>query len=68
MVHRTKKSKSVASGVPSEEDFRSESDMRTLIEAERIKLDKGRMSAALKKGKEQRDALTQVVDNEKKET
>ena len=53
--------------VPSEADFRAESDMRTLIEAEKIKKDKGRMSAALKKGKEQRDALASVVDK-KKET
>ena len=52
---------------PSDAEFRAESDMRSLIEAEKIKKDKGRMSAALKKGKEQRDALTNVVDK-KKET
>jgi hypothetical protein len=52
--------------VPSEADFRAEGDMRSLIEAEKIKKDKGRMSAALKKGREQRDALASVVD--KKET
>ena len=51
--------------IPSEEDFHAESDMRTLIEAERIKLNKGRMSAALKKGREQRDALSKVVDKKK---
>ncbi len=67
MAKHPKKTKSGTSHVPSEEDFRAESDMRTLIEAEKIKKDKGRMSAALKKGKEQRDALASVVD-EKKET
>ena len=49
----------------SEADFRAESDMRSLIEAEKIKKDKGRMSAAMKKGREQRDALTSVVDKTK---
>ena len=66
-----KKSKSgtshVSSEVPSEEDFRAESDMRSLIEAEKIKKDTGRMTAALKKGREQRDALASVMDK-KKET
>ena len=57
-----KKSNPGTSHVPSEADFRAESDMRTLIEAEKVKKDKGRMSAALKKGKEQRDALASVVD------
>ena len=61
------KKKSKGNAVPSEEDFRAESDMRSLIEAEKIKKDKGRMSAALKKGREQRDALANVVDK-KKET
>ena len=65
MAHKTKKSKSVASSVPSEADFRAESDMRSLIEAEKIKKDKGRMSAALRKGREQRDALASVVDKKK---
>lgn len=51
----------------SDEDYHAENDMRTLIDAEKIKKDKGRMSAALKKGKEQRDALANVVDK-KKET
>lgn len=62
-----KKSKSGTSHVPTEADFRAESDMRSLIEAEKIKKDKGRMAAALKKGREQRDALASVVDDEKKE-
>lgn len=65
MAHRTKKSKSGTSNVPSEADFRADSDMRTLIESEKIKQDKGRMSAAMEKGREQRDALAQVVDEEK---
>ena len=50
---------------PTEADFQAESDMRSLIEAEKIKKDKGRMSAALKKGKEQRDALANVIDKKK---
>ena len=62
-----KKSKSGTSHIPSEVDFQAESDMRSLIESEKIKKDKGRMSAAMKKGREQRDALASVVD-EKKET
>ena len=52
---------------PTEADFRAESDMRSLIESEKIKRDKKRMSAAMKKGREQRDALASVVDK-KKET
>lgn len=48
-------------------DFHAENDMRTLIDAEKIKKDKGRMAAALKKGKEQRVALESVIDK-KKET
>ncbi len=67
MAKKTKKSKSVAAEAPSDADFRAESDMRSLIEAEKIKKDKGRMSAALKKGKEQRVALESVIDK-KKET
>ena len=62
MARKTKKSES---SIPSEADFRAESDMRSLIEAEKIKKDKGRMSAALKKGREQRDALASVVDKKK---
>ena len=63
-----KKSKSNAEvATPSDEDFRAEDDVRTLINAEKIKKDRGRMSAALKKGREQRDALANVVDK-KKET
>ena len=64
-----KKKKSKASGgvaAFSDADFQAENDMRTLIDAEKVKKDKGRMSAALKKGKEQRAALDSVVD--KKET
>lgn len=67
MAKKTKKSKSVAAEVPSDADFHAESDMRTLIEAEKIKKDSGRMSAAMKKGKEQRVALESVIDK-KKET
>lgn len=49
-----------------EREWRAESDMRTLIEAEKIKKDRSRLTAALKKGKQERDALSEVV--EKKET
>jgi|GEM_PF-5905921 len=67
MAKKTKKSKAVTADVPSDADFHAENDMRTLIDAEKIKKDKGRMSAALKKGKEQRVALESVIDK-KKET
>jgi hypothetical protein len=67
MAKKTKKSKSVVADVSSDTDFHAENDMRTLIDAEKIKKDKGRMSAALKKGKEQRVALESVIDK-KKET
>ncbi len=62
MAKKTKKVKSSAADVPSDSDFHAESDMRSLIESEKIKKDKGRLSAALKKGREQRDALASVVD------
>ena len=67
MAKKAKKSKSATAVVDSDEDFRAEQDMRTLINAEKIKKDRGRMSAALKKGKEQRVALESVIDK-KKET
>ncbi len=63
MAKKTKKVKS--SAVETDADFHAESDMRILIDAEKIKKDKGRMSAAMKKGKEQRDALASVVDDKK---
>lgn len=62
---KKKRSNPGTSHVPSEADFHAESDMRSLIEAEKIKKDKGRMFAALKKGREQRDALASVVDEKK---
>ena len=68
MAKGKKKSKSSTVVVDSDEDFRAESDMRSLIEAEKIKKDSGRMSAALKKVREQRDALASVVDKKKKES
>ena len=67
MAKKTKKSKSVGVDVPLDTDWQAENDMRTLIDAEKIKKDKGRMSAAMKKGKEQRVALESVIDK-KKET
>ncbi len=57
--------KAKSSAVLTDADFHAENDMRTLIDAEKIKKDKGRMSAALKKGKEQRDVLASVVDKKK---
>ncbi len=63
MAKKTKTS----SEMPSETDFQAEHDMRTLIDAEKIKKDKSRMAAALKKGKEQRVALESVIAK-KKET
>ena len=66
MAKKAKKSKSNVAAFD-EGDFQAENDMRTLIDAEKIKKDKGRMSAALKKSKEQRAALDSVVDK-KKET
>ena len=65
MAKKPKKVKSSAVAEFSDEDFRAENDMRTLIDAEKIKKDKGRMSAALKKGREQRDVLVSVVDKNK---
>ena len=65
MAKKTKKVKSSVAVEFSDEDFRAENDMRTLIDAEKIKKDRGRMSAALKKGKEQRVALESVIDKKK---
>ena len=63
MAKKTKKSK--VGSFPSDADFQAENDMRTLIDAEKIKKDKGRMSAAMKKGKEQRVALETVIAKKK---
>ena len=43
-----------------EEDFQAESDLRALIEAEKIKKDKKRMSAAMKKHKEMMTAMSSI--------
>jgi len=51
-----------------ESEYEAESDMRTLIEAEKIKKDKKRLSRAMKKAKEQRDAMQSVMNKGKKET
>lgn len=58
-------SKTKASGPPSEEDFQAENDMRILIDAEKIKKDKKRLSRAKTKAKEQRDALSSVITGKK---
>lgn len=48
-----------------EKEWQADSDMRTLIEAEKIKKDKPRFRRAMKKAKEQRDQLAQVMSNGK---
>ena len=40
--------------------FQAESDVRTLVEAGKIKRDKGRMAAAQKSVKEQKAALAKI--------
>ena len=53
--------KSSGEAIGPDKDWEAESDLRTLINAEKIKKDKSRMSAAMKKAKEQRDALANVA-------
>ena len=43
-----------------DKDWQAESDLRTLIEAEKIRKDKGRMAAAMKKRAEMTAALAAV--------
>ena len=45
--------------------FQAESDMRTLVEAARIKRDKSRREAAMKMAREQRKALAEVTKDTK---
>jgi len=45
-----------------EKGWQAESDLRHLIEAEKIKKDKDRLKAAMAKAKEQREALEQVQE------
>jgi len=45
--------------------FEAESDMRTLVEAAKIKKDKSRRDAAMKMAREQRKALSEVMDKTK---
>ncbi|MCV0395470.1 MAG: hypothetical protein K5872_22240 [Rhizobiaceae bacterium] len=50
-----------ASTMPAEEkEWMAESDLRTLIEAEKIKMDASRMKAAMKKRAEMKKALDGV--------
>ena len=49
------------------EDFETESDVRTLITAEKIKKEKKRFMRAMKMAKKQREALENVMEK-KKET
>ena len=43
-------------------EFEAEQDVRTLIDAEKIKGDKGRLKRAMTKAKEQMTALTKVQE------
>lgn len=45
---------------PDENDWKAESDLRTLIDAEKIKKDKPRLKAALAKRDEQRTHLSSI--------
>ncbi len=45
-----------------EKKYMAENDLRTLIEASKIKRDKSRYSAAMTAAKEQRKALADVAD------
>lgn len=58
-----KKDKAVS--VPDEQDWQADSDMRTLIEAEKIKKDKPRLRRAMRKATEQREALAKITAKEK---
>ncbi len=48
-----------------EKKWAAESDLRTLIEAEKIKKDKARYSAAMKAHREQLAALESIEDGKK---
>ena len=45
-----------------EERMHAESDLRTLIEAEKVKRDKGRHAAAMKMAQEQKAALVKIQE------
>lgn len=47
------------------QEFQAEDDVRTLINAEKIKRDKPRLKRALVKAKEQREALAAVTSETK---
>ena len=46
-----------------DKQFQAEQDMRTLIEAAKIKKDSKRMTAAMKKTREERKALSEITEN-----
>jgi len=46
----------------SDKDFEAENDLRSLIEAEKIKRDKKRFSAAMKKRKEMKANLEKIKE------
>lgn len=43
-----------------EKEWQAESDLRTLIEAEKIRKDKPRLAAAMKKARDEKAALTKL--------
>jgi hypothetical protein len=48
-----------------EKQWQAEHDLRTLIDAEKIKRDKGRYAAAMKAHKEQKAALESIAKDKK---
>ncbi len=58
LANKTRPSGDMPSGPDG--DWRAESDLRTLIEAAKIKSDKGRMRAAMDKRDEQRVHLSSI--------
>lgn len=47
-----------------EQSWRAEDDLRTLMEAKKIKADKGRYQAAIAKGRERMDGLMKIVGDD----
>lgn len=52
----------VSAGMPDDKQWMAESDLRTLIEAEKIKADPERIKAAMKKRDEMKKALGAIKD------
>ncbi|CAN7343464.1 hypothetical protein LJR074_001961 [Acidovorax sp. LjRoot74] len=62
------KRKSLSTAVPSENDWRTESDMSTLIEAEKIEKDPKRMAAVRKLAKSRLMGLAAIAAEGKDES